>query len=142
METGLFTNNSNNTSAVLYNPKITQDSISTDASGDKKTDTFEKTVDDILSEKGYKNHQEQLKRRRLEIKQEQQRVYEISVARRRKLKLLMKKHEDYVRFLEGTALKKALAERERMKDPDCSAAEINSASQSPPDAKMPMFIRV
>lgn len=140
METGLFTNNTNYI-AAFYNIK-TESDINTAAAKEQKTDTFEKTVDDILSEKGYKDHQEKLRQRRLEIKQEQQRIYEISVARKRKLKLLIKKHEDYVRFLEGTALKKALAERERIKDPKCSAAEMNSVSQSPPDAKMPMFIRV
>ena len=140
METGLFTNNTNYT-AAFYNIK-TESDINTAAAKEQKTDTFEKTVDDILSEKGYKNYQEKLRQRRLEIKQEQQRIYEISVARKRKLKLLIKKHEDYVRFLEGTALKKALAERERIKDPKCSSAEMNSVSQSPPDAKMPMFIRV
>ena len=140
METGLFTNNTNYT-AAFYNIK-TESDITTAAAKEQKTDTFEKTVDDILSEKGYKNYQEKLRQRRLEIKQEQQRIYEISVARKRKLKLLIKKHEDYVRFLEGTALKKALAERERIKDPKCSSAEMNSVSQSPPDAKMPMFIRV
>lgn len=141
METGSLTNNSNIAAAAFYNQKSASDTGSA-APDEKNTDTFEKAVDDILSEKGYKNFQDKLKRRRLEIKLEQQRVYELSIARRRKLKLLMKKHEDYVRFLEGTALKKALAERERIKDPKSSEAEINSASQSPPDAKMPMFIRV
>ena len=141
METGSLTNNTNYAAASLYFPKTASDTNTT-APDEKKTDTFEKTVEDIRLEKEYKNFQDKLKQRRLEIKQEQQRIYELSVARRRKLKLLMKKHEDYVRFLEGTALKKALAERERIKDPDCSAAKINSASQSPPDAKMPMFIRV
>ena len=141
METGSLTNNTKHTAAALYNPKIASD-ISTMAPDEKNTDTFEKAVDDILSEKGYKNYQDKLRQRRQEIRREQEINFQLSVARRRKLKLLMKKHEDYVRFLEGTALKKALAERERMKDPECSEAEINSASQSPPDAKMPMFIRV
>ena len=141
METGSLTNKTNYTGAALYNPKIASD-ISTAAPDEKKTDTFEKAVDDILSEKGYKNYQDKLRQRRQEIRREQEINFQLSVARRRKLKLLMKKHEDYVRFLEGTALKKALAERERIKDPKSSEAEINSASQSPPDAKMPMFIKI
>ncbi|MCH5192379.1 MAG: hypothetical protein J1F11_00350 [Oscillospiraceae bacterium] len=145
METSLFTNNTNYTAASLYNPKTASD-INAAASDKKKTDTFEKTVEDIRWEKEHKKFQEKLRQRRQEIRREirreQELSFQLSVERRRKMKLLMKKHEDYVRFLEGTALKKTLAERERIKDPECSAAEINSVSQSPPDAKMPMFIRV
>ncbi|MCH5348694.1 MAG: hypothetical protein J1E40_05175 [Oscillospiraceae bacterium] len=142
METGSLTTSRKYTSAAVYNIKTASDSAAAETSTEKKTDTFEKTVDDILSEKGYKNHQEQLRRRRQEIQREQQQIYELRAERRRKLKLLLKKHDDYVRFLEGTALKRSLAERKRIEDPKCSAAEINSVSQSPPDAKMPLFIRV
>ena len=144
METGLFTNNSSLTSAgTVYKPKTVSYGGNTEGSTEKNADSFEKAVNDQFSEREYKDYQERLKRRRQEIQREQQLAYEIRAERRRKLKLLLKKHEDYVRFLEGTALKKSLAERERIKDPDASEAEINgSLPMSPFDAKMPLFIRV
>lgn len=143
METGLFPNNSSRISGAVYAPRnASGEEIPAEAS-EKNRDSFEKTVDDILSEKGYKDYQQRLKQRRKEIQQEQQQAIELRAERRRKLKLLLKKHEDYVRFLEGTALKKALAEQERIENPHASAAEINhSLPMSPSDAKMPLFIRV
>ena len=144
METGLFTNNSsrNRVSGTAYPARNVSYAGSTGEDPQKSKDSFEKAMDDELSRNWYKDYQESLKRRRKEIQQEQQQAFQLSVERRRKLKLLLKKHEDYVRFLEGTALKKSIAERERIKDPQASAAEINFLSQDPPDAKMPLFIRV
>ena len=142
METGLFTNNSGHASGTVYNSRKISYGGSVGGNSEKNADSFEKAVKDQFSEKEYKDYQESLKRRKQEIKQEQQQAYELSVQRRRKLKLLLKKHEDYVRFLEGTAMKKALAERERIQDPKASLPEVNSLPMSSADAKMPLFIRV
>ena len=143
METGLFTNSRNRISGISYKPKtVSNEEISAEAS-EKGKDSFEKAIDDELSNNWYEDYQKRLKQRKKEIQQEQQQAIELRAERRQKLKLLLKKHEDYVRFLEGTAMKKALAERERIKDPQASEAEINnSLPMSPADAKMPLFIRV
>ena len=143
METGLFTNSQNRIPGISYKPKtVSGEEISAEAS-EKGKDSFEKAIDDELSKNWYEDYQKRLKQRKKEIQQEQQQAIELRAERRRKLKLLLKKHEDYVRFLEGTALKKALAERERIQNPHASAAEINeSLPMSPGEAKMPLFIRV
>ena len=142
METGLFPNSASRTSGAVYNSKKISYGRSAEETSEKSMDSFEKAVNDQFSEREYKDYQESLRRRKQEIKQEQQQAFQLSIERRRKLKLLLKKHEDYVRFLEGTALKKSLAERERIQDPKASAAEINSLPIAPGDAKMPLFIRV
>ena len=142
METGLFTNNSNGIVNSPYKTKTVSYAGNTENSEEKNTDSFEKTVDDMLSGNGYKDYQQRLKQRRQEIQREQQLAVELRAERRRKLKLLLKKHEDYVRFLEGTAMKKSLAERERIENPKASESEINSLTPSAFDAKMPLFIRV
>ena len=111
-------------------------------SNQKNRDSFQKSVDDFLSERSCKDIQEIRRRRREEIRREQQQAYEYRLARRRKLKLLMKKHEDYVRFLEETALKRSMNERERIKSPESTEAEINAVTNAVTDAKQPLFIRV
>ena len=143
METGLFPNSANRTSGAVYNSKKISYGGNAGETSEKSMDSFEKAVNDQFSEREYKDYQESLRRRKQEIKQEQQQAFQLSIERRRKLKLLLKKHEDYVRFLEGTALKKSLAERERIQNPEASEAEINSSlPMSTFDAKMPLFIRV
>lgn len=108
---------------------------STDEVPEKKNaDSFEKSVDSYIKENRRRQKQEQ--------KLAEQQRYDMAVARRRKMKLLLKKHEDYLRFLEGTALKRSAEERERIKNPDVSEAELDSAASLPPDAKAPLFIRV
>ncbi len=113
-----------------------------DISNQKNKDSFQKSVDDFLSERSCKDIQQMRRQRREEIKREQQQAYEYRLARRRKLKLLIKKHEDYVRFLEETALKKSMNERERIKSPDSTEAEINAVTNAVTDAKQPLFIKV
>lgn len=107
-----------------------------------KTDLFQKTTDELFYEKSYERIQYERRKRQAEIKREQQQAYEYRLSRRRKLKLLLKKHEDYVRFLEETALKKSIAERERIRSPYSTGAEINADADLKTDAKQPMFIRV
>lgn len=129
-------------SIVKAKAKAAKYAAGTDISNQKNRDSFQKSVDDFLSERSCKDIQEMRRRHREEIRREQQQAYEYRLARRRKLKLLMKKHEDYVRFLEETALKKSMNERERIKSPESSEAEINAVTNAVTDAKQPLFIRV
>lgn len=117
----------------LYTAKTVSDIVN-EASERKNEDSFEKSVDNYIAE----NRRRQKREQELAAKQSR----DMAIARRRKLKLLLKKHEDYLRFLEGTALKRSAAERERIKNPNVSQAEIDAAASLPPDAKAPMFIRV
>lgn len=100
----------------------------------KNEDSFEKSVDSYIQENRRRQKQEQ--------KLAEQQKRDMAIARRRKMKLLMKKHEDYLRFLEGTALKRSMEERERIKNLEASEAEIDAVSDLPPGAEAPLFIRV
>ena len=119
--------------------KIPENAVMAD---ETKTDVFQKAADEFFSKKSYEEIRYERRKRQAEIQREQQLANDYRLARRRKLKLLIKKHEDYVRFLEETALKKSLSERERIKSPDSTGAEINAAADLKTDAKQPMFIRV
>lgn len=136
MENSIYTGTSVQPVQTAYAKKaVTECADGTDEVSEKKNaDSFEKSVDSCIKENRRRQKQEQ----RLAEQQRQA----MAVSRRRKMKLLLKKHEDYLRFLEGTALKRSAEERERIKNPDVSEAELNSAASLPPDAKAPMFIRV
>lgn len=100
----------------------------------KNADSFEKSVDNYIKENRRRQKQEQ------KLAEQQRR--DIAASRRRKMKLLQKKHEDYLRFLQGTALKRSLAERERIKNPNISEAEVDYATDLAQDTKAPLFIRI
>ncbi len=97
-------------------------------------DTFIKSVDSYLEA------QRQRQKREEEIAK--QNAADAAVRKRRRMKLLLKKHDDYRRFLEGTALKRALTERERIRDPHIAEGEIKAGTDAVTDAALPLFIRV
>lgn len=119
---------------TTYTKKAVPEAESEAVSDKKKADSFEKSVDNYIAENRRRQRQEQ------RLAEQQSR--DIAIARRRKMKLLLKKHEDYLRFLEGTALKRALMERERIKNPDISEAEADYATDMAQETKAPLFIRV
>lgn len=133
MENNIYTGASVQPVQAAYTKKVVTEGTE-EVSERKNEDSFEKSVDSYIKENRRRQKQEQ----RLAEQQRQA----MAVSRRRKMKLLLKKHEDYLRFLEGTALKRSAEERERIKNPDVSEAELNSAASLPPDAKAPLFIRV
>ncbi len=101
---------------------------------DKKYDEFIKSVDSYIKEQ---RHQQ-----KLEEKAAKQIAADMAARKRRLRKLLLKKHDDYLRFLEGTALKRSIAERERIRKPHSPEAEIEAKSDAVTDAVSPLFIRV
>lgn len=100
----------------------------------KKYDEFIKSVDNYM--------ESQRRRQKLEDKIARQNAADAAVRKRRRMKLLLKKHNDYLRFLEGTALKRSIAERERIRDPQSSEAEIDNKADAVTDAEAPLFIRI
>lgn len=101
---------------------------------DKKYDEFIKSVDSYL--------ENQRRQQKYEEKIARQNAVDAAVRKRRRMKLLLKKHRDYLRFLEGTALKRSIAERERIRDPQSSEAEIDNKADAVTNAESPLFIRI
>ncbi len=105
-----------------------------EAAEDKKYDEFIKSVDSYIKE--------QRRQQKYEEKLAKQNAADAAVRKRRRMKLLLKKHNDYLRFLEGTALKRSIAERERIRDPQSSEAEITNKADAVTNAESPLFIRI
>lgn len=101
---------------------------------DKKFDKFIKSIDSYL--------ENQRRRQKYEEKLAKQNAADAAVRKRRRMKLILKKHIDYLRFLEGTALKRSIAERERIRDPHSTEAEIINKADAVTNAEAPLFIRV
>ncbi len=101
---------------------------------DKKFDKFIKSIDSYM--------ENQRRQQKYEEKLAKQNAADAVVRKRRRMKLLLKKHRDYLRFLEGTALKRSIAERERIRDPQSSEAEITNKADAVTNAESPLFIRI
>lgn len=101
---------------------------------DKKFDKFIKSIDSYL--------ENQRRQQKYEEKLAKQNAADAAVRKRRRMKLLLKKHNDYLRFLEGTALKRSIAERERIRDPLSTEAEITNKADAVTNAESPLFIRI
>ncbi len=119
--------------ASVYTPNCER-AVKCVGEDDKKYDEFIKSVDSYL--------ENQRRRQKLEEKIAKQNAADMAARKRRLRKLLLKKHDDYLRFLEGTALKRSIAERERIRNPHLSEAKIDADSDAVTDAVSPLFIRV
>lgn len=120
-------------SASVYTPNC-ELSVKCVSEDDKKYDEFIRSVDSYINE--------QRRQQKLEEKIAKQNAADMAARKRRMSKLLLKKHNDYLRFLEGTALKRSIAERERIRDPHLSETEIDADSDAVTDAVSPLFIRI